>query len=75
MGYCFPKETAARPDFAEHLPKYLARWRLTTKEDIEIVETQQRGLASIVRRAGPLSWKEGTVASFDRWVLGQVLQD
>jgi phenylpropionate dioxygenase-like ring-hydroxylating dioxygenase large terminal subunit len=75
MGYCFPKQTLARSDFESQAPKYIERWRLTAKEDIEILEVQQKGLASIVRRAGPLSWKEDTVASFDRWVLDRVLHN
>ncbi len=74
LGYCFPRETVARPDFEANAAKYFARWRLVAEEDLGIVETQQRGLASVVRRDGPLSWKEGTVASFDRRVLDKVLQ-
>ena len=74
LGYCFPRETVARPDFEANAAKYFARWRLVAEEDLGIVEIQQRGLASVVRRDGPLSWKEGTVASFDRWILDKVLQ-
>ncbi len=62
MVTCFPRETAARPDFECIAAGYYERWALAMDEDIVILERQQRALDSPLARAGRLSYMEANVA-------------
>ena len=73
VGSCFPKETVARPDFAEVVQKYYHRWDMATPEDNAIAALQQRGLRSTLRRAGRMSWKEPSIHEFAVWVKDRVV--
>jgi len=52
------------------LDKLLPFWRLTSEQDWQICERQQRGVSSSAYRPGPYStYKEYNVDSFVRWYL------
>ena len=72
LGGCFPRSTAARPDFAEKSALYHDRWRRVAEEDVAMLETQQRGLGSLLHRPGPFSWREAAVRRIHQWVLGEL---
>ena len=73
VGSCFPKATAARPDFAEVAARYYKRWDISIPEDNEISAIQQRGLASPLARPGRLTYLEPLVHDLGNWVLDRVL--
>jgi phenylpropionate dioxygenase-like ring-hydroxylating dioxygenase large terminal subunit len=73
VGFCFPRSTVARPDFAEGLKKYMHRWETGIAEDNGICEAQQVGLASVLRQPGPFALREPAVHRVNNWVLDQVL--
>ena len=50
----FPRTTVARPDFADGVKQYFHRWETGIAEDNAICEAQQAGLASALRRPGPV---------------------
>lgn len=70
---CFPRSSTERADFAELAPNYYRRQDMVVREDNEISEKQQRGLASMLARPGRLSPKERIVHKLDNWVLDRVL--
>ncbi|RVU38439.1 aromatic ring-hydroxylating dioxygenase subunit alpha [Hwanghaeella grinnelliae] len=72
-GVCFPKETAARNDFNEILPRYNKRWVKSLKEDNDISEEQQAGLRSSLNGPGRFCIQEPIVHALDNWVLDRVL--
>ncbi len=73
VGFCFPRTTAARPDFAAVVQRYYARWETSIGEDNGIGEVQQKGLRAADRPPGRLSWKEHHVHKLANWVLDRVL--
>ncbi len=73
MVTCFPRETAARPDFDCIAASYYERWGLVMEEDIVILEQQQRALESPFARAGRLSYMEANVGAFGRWIAERVI--
>jgi phenylpropionate dioxygenase-like ring-hydroxylating dioxygenase large terminal subunit len=73
VGFCFPRSTVARPDFAEGVKKYMHRWETGIAEDNGICEAQQVGLASVLRQPGPFALREPAVHRVNNWVLDQVL--
>lgn len=73
VGSCFPRATAARPDFQERAEKYFKRWDKSLPEDNEISEKQQLGVSSSFGRAGRLSAHEPVVHLIANWVLDRVL--
>jgi len=51
-------------------PEFAAVWQLTSEQDWEICERQQRGINSSAYRPGPYSpYKEYNVDGFVRWYL------
>ena len=70
---CFPRDSTERADFAALLPNYYKRQDMVVREDNDISEKQQRGLASVLARPGRLSPKERIVHKLDNWVLDRVL--
>jgi phenylpropionate dioxygenase-like ring-hydroxylating dioxygenase large terminal subunit len=75
VGFCFPKTTAARPDFAQEVEAYYRRWDIGIAEDNSTGTLQQAGLRSPFYEPGPLSWKEPKVQSIALWILDRVLDD
>jgi phenylpropionate dioxygenase-like ring-hydroxylating dioxygenase large terminal subunit len=73
VGSCFPRTTAARPDFDEIVQRYYKRWDLSIPEDNEISERQQEGVSSPFSKPGRLSHAEPLVHVFNNWVLDHVL--
>jgi len=73
VGFCFPRTTVARPDFAAGAALYFHRWETGIREDNRICEAQQAGLRSALRTAGPFALREPAVHRLNNWVLDQVL--
>lgn len=73
VGFCFPRATVARPDFALVVERYYARWETSIGEDNAIGEVQQKGMRAEARPPGRLSWKEHHVHKLANWVLDRVL--
>jgi len=73
VGSCFPRTTAARPDFAEVAERYYKRWDTTIPEDNWISELQQPGLRSRLNRPGRYSYREELVHHIANYVLDRVL--
>jgi phenylpropionate dioxygenase-like ring-hydroxylating dioxygenase large terminal subunit len=74
MTACFPAETAARPDFDEHVRHYYQRLDTAIDEDIPVLENQQLGLSSPFARQGRFSYLEPSVARFARWYAERLLE-
>jgi choline monooxygenase len=75
IGSCFPRATAARPDFADKVAKYYRRWDKALPEDNAISERQQAGLGSRFARPGRLSVHEPAIHRIANWVLDRVLDE
>ncbi len=72
LGGCFPRGTAALPDFAAGAAHYYDRWIRFAEEDVGMLERQQQGLASPLYRPGRLSWRDTLVHAVHRWVLDRL---
>jgi choline monooxygenase len=72
LGGCFPRSTAAMPNFAADAALYYDRWARVAAEDAGILEKQQRGLASLLYRPGRLSWRDDLVHAVHDWVAARV---
>lgn len=73
MGFLFPRDTAAMPNFDELLQPYLYRWDLAVREDNDISCNQQKASESPHHRPGPYHSLEFAVHRFDNMVLDAVL--
>ena len=73
MGFLFPKQTAALPEFNQLLEPYLYRWDLAVTEDNEISINQQKAAENPFHRPGPYHGLEFAVHRFDNMVLDAVL--
>ena len=73
VAVCFPRETAARPDFEAVAAQYYRRFETAIAEDNEISERQFAGLSSPLARPGRFSHREPLVHAIDNWILDQVL--
>jgi len=73
VGSCFPETTVARPDFDELIGNYYGRWDKSIKEDNDVSEIQQAGIASPFARPGRFSFMEPLVHTIDNWVLDRVI--
>ena len=72
IGGCFPKAVTEAPDFAAKATPYYERWELVGREDVGILEHQQRALASVAYVPGRLSWRDDMVQALGRWVLDRL---
>jgi choline monooxygenase len=72
-GFCFPRETVARPDFEEIAVRYHRRWDQVIDEDNRIIEAQQAGIRSPSYRPGRYADPEEVCHAVDNWILDQVL--
>ena len=72
-GSLFPRSRRKLPDFDTLAANYYQRWDITTDEDIEASERQQRGLDSPFSVAGRFSHREPLVHVIDNWILDRVL--
>jgi choline monooxygenase len=69
LGGCFPKSTAALPNFDNDVQLYYDRWRRVAAEDVGILELQQQGVSSVLFRPGRLSWRDELAHAVHCWVL------
>jgi choline monooxygenase len=72
IGGCFPKQALDDPDFAAKAKPYYDRWELVGREDVGILEKQQKALGSVAYRPGPLSWRDDQVQAIGLWVLDKL---
>ncbi len=72
VGGCFPAHVAAAPGFHEKALPYYDRWEKVAREDVGILEKQQRALASAKYRPGRLSWRDDAVQAVSMWVVHQL---
>lgn len=75
VGFCFPRQTVERPDFADIAPAYFERWDEVVEEDNDITERQQSAMSSPRYRPGPFAPREAVVHSLDNWILDSLLND
>lgn len=75
FGFCFPKTSAALPDFEERARPYYRRWQAGLEEDNVISEAQHAGAMSVKHRQGPFSWREAAVHRIANWLLDRVLDE
>jgi phenylpropionate dioxygenase-like ring-hydroxylating dioxygenase large terminal subunit len=75
VGQCFPKATAARPDFAARAEAYYRRWDVGIEEDNAIGVELQSGLSSPLHTPGRYSARETATHSLANWLLDQVIDD
>lgn len=74
LGGCFPEETIALADFTSRAPAYEERWERVAREDIGILECQQKALSSVLFRPGPLSGRDDMVQAASKWNIKQLLE-
>lgn len=72
VGGCFPAQRLQQPDFAVRAAPYYERWEMVAREDVGILEKQQKALGSALYRPGPLSWRDDMVQAMGRWVLDRL---
>ncbi len=69
IGGCFPADRLLRPDFETRAAPYYDRWERVGREDVGILEKQQKALASALYRPGPLSGRDDMVQALGVWVM------
>ena len=74
IGGCFPEETIALPDFTERARAYEDRWERVAREDVGVLEGQQKALGSVLFRPGPLSGRDDMVQAVGRWSVERLLR-
>jgi choline monooxygenase len=67
VGSCFPRETAALPDFEDRARYYYKRWDKSIGEDNDIAAVQQAGLMSPFHRPGRMSYLEPLIPQMAAW--------
>ena len=72
VGGCFPEDRLALPDFQARAEPYYDRWERVAREDVGILEKQQRALGSALYRPGPLSWRDDMVQAMGVWVVDRL---
>lgn len=72
IGGCFPQGACERADFDARAAPYFDRWEKVGREDVAILERQQRALASALYRPGPLSWRDDMVQALGVWVTDRL---
>jgi choline monooxygenase len=72
-GCLFPRSRRSLPDYEARAANYYKRWDLTTDEDIQASERQQKGIGSPFCKAGRFSYREPLVHVIDNWILDRVL--
>ena len=72
IGGCFPESITSSPEFDALAAPYYERWEVVGREDVSILEKQQRALSSVYFRPGPLSGRDDQVQALGLWVLDQL---
>ena len=66
--------TVALPDFASRARAYEDRWEKVAREDVGVLEGQQRAPGSVLFRPGPLSGRDDMVQAVSRWSVERLLR-
>jgi phenylpropionate dioxygenase-like ring-hydroxylating dioxygenase large terminal subunit len=66
VGGCFPESHLGLPGFDHHRGLYEDRWEKVAREDMGVLENQQKALGSALFRPGPLSGRDDMVQSVGR---------
>ncbi|MFZ5708814.1 MAG: aromatic ring-hydroxylating oxygenase subunit alpha [Pseudomonadota bacterium] len=66
VGGCFPESCLSLPDFDRHRRLYEERWEAVAREDMGVLENQQKALSSALFRPGPLSGRDDMVQAVGR---------
>ena len=72
VGGCFPEDRLTQPDFDIRAAPYYDRWERVAKEDVGILEKQQRALVSALYKPGPLPWRDDMVQAMGVWVVDKL---
>jgi len=72
IGGCFPADRLMQPDFAVRAAPYYDRWERVGREDVGILEKQQKALGSALYRPGPLSGRDDMVQALGVWVIDRL---
>ena len=72
VGGCFPENVIETPDFERKADSYYERWEMVAREDVGILEQQQRALSSVLYKPGPLSIRDDQVQQIGLWVLDRL---
>ena len=72
IGGCFPEAVLSDPEFEAKAEPYYRRWEQVGREDVDILERQQKALASVLYKPGPLSWRDDHVRAMGLWVLDRL---
>jgi phenylpropionate dioxygenase-like ring-hydroxylating dioxygenase large terminal subunit len=72
IGGCFPKSVLEDPEFEAKAAPYYERWEAVGREDVGILEKQQKALTSVLYKPGPLSWRDDQVQAVGKWVLAHL---
>jgi choline monooxygenase len=72
VGGCFPESRLSLPDFAPRAAAYYDRWDRVAREDVGILQRQQKALASALYKPGPLSWRDDMVQALGIWVVERI---
>ncbi|MEM7426908.1 MAG: RHO alpha subunit C-terminal catalytic domain-containing protein, partial [Pseudomonadota bacterium] len=75
VGGCFPENTIETVDFQRRAEPYYERWETVAREDVDILERQQKALSSVLHRPGPLSGRDDQVQALGLWVLARLPKD
>ena len=67
-----PGARAGGPGLRVQGAPYYERWEAVAREDVDILERQQRALGSVLYRPGPLSWRDDEVQAIGIWVLDRL---
>ncbi len=72
IGGCFPEDVVQLPDFEARAAPYYDRWEQVGREDMGVLEGQQKAFSSVLYRPGALSGREDQVQAIGLWVLDQL---
>ncbi|KXV03519.1 (2Fe-2S)-binding protein [Caballeronia megalochromosomata] len=72
VGGCFPRAYTEMPDFDERARPYFERWEAVAREDVAILERQQRGVSSVLYKPGVLSSRDDVVHTMNSWVAARL---
>lgn len=72
IGGCFPEESLGLPGFDAARRLYEHRWETVGREDMGVLQDQQKALSSVLFRPGPLSGRDDKVQQVGAWGLAQM---
>lgn len=72
IGGCFPETSLGLPGFDAARRLYEHRWETVGREDMGVLQDQQKALSSVLFRPGPLSGRDDKVQQVGAWGLRQM---